>query len=172
MSRPVVGFVGLLCVATIVAAAEDTIGADLAKAKDDYAAKMAEFRGMVGDWLKKQEKDARDTGNRKRVVQLQAERAAFEDKGEVPKGAPEKAKKKAADARAAMEKAYEKAISEYTKKSKDNDAEAVEKERDAFRADPAGQDRAAMLVGRWIPSNPPKGKTMVLEMSIDGKAII
>jgi hypothetical protein len=76
---------------------------------------------------------ARASGNKKLLDQVKADRKAYEEKDEVPKGVPAAKRQKLAASRMALEAAYAAAIRDYTKAKKDDEAAAVEKELDEFK---------------------------------------
>jgi len=73
--------------------------------------------------------------NKKLLDQIKAERTAFQETADLPRTAPGELKRKLAPARSALESAYTAAVREYTKASKDDMANAVERELEQFKHD-------------------------------------
>jgi hypothetical protein len=133
----------LLCSAAVAAAAaqaDDPIAKKLQAAKAAYETRAEKGRTAVREWFDKRENAARKDGNKKVVDQIKAERARFDQDGELPKAAPPELGRDLADARAALEEAYSTAIRDYTRARMDDQAAAVEKQLEAFRR---GRPRAA-----------------------------
>jgi len=127
---------------------KDPVKEKLFAAKVAYDKEMAAYRAAVGEWLDKREEAARKAGDKKLVDQVKAERKAFDEDGELPKGAPAALKLRPAAARKALEGGYAEAVKAYTKAKKDDEAAAVEKELESFRKESENRFRAA-LVGTW-----------------------
>src|SRR6266545_6647356 len=82
---------------------KDPVKEKLFAAKVAYDKEMAAYRAAVGEWLDKREEAARKAGDKKLVDQVKAERKAFDEDGELPKGAPTALKLRPAAARKALE---------------------------------------------------------------------
>jgi hypothetical protein len=111
----------------------DAVKAKLDRAKAIYKKETDKLSADVLAHLDKREEPARKKGDRKLVEQIQAEREAFEKKGELPITAPPESKKKYRAAQGKMGRAYDEAIKEYTKARQDAEAAAVEEEFAEFR---------------------------------------
>jgi hypothetical protein len=119
---------------TSVRADSDSTRMKLDEAKAAYEASSEKYRAAVGVWLDKRESSARDKGDKKLVDQVKAERQAFDERGELPPGAPVVLKSRLASARSALDSAYKAAVREHTRAKRDEEAAAVEKEWDLFKA--------------------------------------
>jgi hypothetical protein len=111
----------------------DPVKEKLFAAKVAYDGEMRQYRTQAGDWFDKREETARKDGNKKLVDQIKAERKAFDEDGELPKGAPADIQQKPALAKKALEAAYAEAVKDYTKAKKDVEAAAVEEAWKAFK---------------------------------------
>lgn len=107
---------------------DDPIKEKLKEAKATFAANKEKSLSYFDE----REQQARAKGNKKLVDQIKADRKAFQESCELPKGAPAKLKKRLDDDRRTLEAAYQTAIKEYTKVNKDAEAAAVEKELASF----------------------------------------
>lgn len=137
--------VAFFSIGSSICIAEDPIKVKLDKAKADYEVALDKFRTGVGEYFDKREGTARKSGKKKAVDEIKAERAAFQEKDELPEAAPANLKQKKVSARKSLEEAYDKAIAEYTKAKLDKEASDVEKELEAFRAAGATDTRR-----RWV----------------------
>lgn len=139
MTRPLSFVIGCLALAVSVAYGQDAVKTKLDAAKQAYKIAEVEQRQAVGTWLDKRDETARKDGNKRLVDLIKTERKAYDEKGEIPKGAPKTILEKIGPARAAMEAAYREAVKEYTKARMDKEAEAVEKEwKEFLKGKPAG----------------------------------
>jgi hypothetical protein len=102
-------------------------------AKAAYDSALESYRSQASDWFDRREQAARQGGKKGLVDQIREERQAFEDSDELPNDAPPSLKRGRSTARANLEAAYDKAVKEYTRTSKDTEANAVEKELEQFR---------------------------------------
>jgi hypothetical protein len=137
----------LLVVTGAFADDSDPIRAKLDKAKAAHAAQLDQSRAKLLTALNARENSVRQKGDKKGVDSIQAERDAFESKGELPKAVPTAAYKRSLkDAGNALGLAYKLAIAEYVKASRDIEATAVEKEWQELQGDP---DYKTMLLGTW-----------------------
>jgi len=165
--------VGAVCVA--FADDTDPVKEKLFAAKIAYDAEMTKFRTLVGEWLDEREDAARKDGNKAIVDQIKAERKAFDDSGELPKGLPSSIQQKSTQARKTIESAYSQAVKDYTKGKKDTEAEAVEVEWKKF-GKTRGIDLLALvnpkthaIAGEWkkegtalVVNNPAADKAVLL----------
>jgi hypothetical protein len=69
---------------------KDPVAEKLGAAKVAYEAELKNYRKEITEWFDKREEAARKDGNKKLVDQIKAERAAFEESGETPKGLAER----------------------------------------------------------------------------------
>jgi len=122
---------------------DDAIKAKLDAAKLAYRVAGVEYRQAVGAWFDKRDEAARKDGNKKLVDLIKAERKAFEDRGELPKGAPKNLQETLNPAREVLEAAYRTAVGGYTKARMDREAEATEKELKEFLKTTAGGSKTA-----------------------------
>lgn len=134
MSRPffAISLVVLSLGTNWVWAEDDSIKKNLATAKQAYDLELEKYRKTAGEWFDELSEAARKKGDKKLLDQIKEVRAAFDEKGQLPKTFPLPLKKLAQEARAAMDLAYITAVKEYTKAKKDDMATAVEKETAAF----------------------------------------
>ena len=130
---------GAALVTPLAAPADDAIKAKLDAAKLAYKVAGVEHRQAVGTWFDARDDAARKAGNKKLVDLIKSERKAFEEKGDLPKGAPKNLLEQISPARTALEAAYREAVKGYTRARMDQEAEAVEKEYLQFlKSRPAG----------------------------------
>jgi hypothetical protein len=120
------------------ARAEDPVRAKLDDAKEAYEAALEKYRATACEFFDRREKAAREKGDKKQVDQIKKERQAFEDKDELPNFAPDSIRRLFTKAKADMVAAYDAAVKDYTRDSKDSLADAVEKERDRFKKNEMG----------------------------------
>lgn len=128
----IVTFVGVACMA--VGQNKDPIKENLFEAKVAYDKQMRQFRKQAAEWFDKREETARKAGDKKTLDQIKAERAAFDEYGGLPRIAPTALQEQPAHAKKTLEAAYADAVKAYTKVRKDDEAAAVEKEWNSFRA--------------------------------------
>ena len=126
------------------------------KAKTAYEADVQKYRAAVAAWFDKREDMARKNGDKKAVDQVKSDRLAFEDKGDLPKTAPVVLKSQLASARSALDSAYRIAVREYTKSKRDDEADAVEREWEAFKAEAPRSTKFDLLkdesLSEWLLS--------------------
>ncbi|QVL30676.1 hypothetical protein KIH39_17685 [Telmatocola sphagniphila] len=120
--------------ACVAFAQDDAVAKNLDAAKDRYDKALREWYTSVSNWLDQREEAARKESNNKTAELIKLDRQAFLDKDETPESLPNPLKQDISDARKTLIAAYETAIKEYTKASKDTEATAVEKELAAFKA--------------------------------------
>lgn len=142
-----------MAIATLLAGAAAGGGADpvkdkLEKAKEAHQAARAKNREYVIEVLAKLEEKARKTGNATAVDKIKAAAQEYEKSGALPAGLPATAKQRLLTARTAMDKAFATAVKEYTKQKKDDLADQVEKEWDAFKLDIADDPGVVRLLNR------------------------
>jgi hypothetical protein len=142
----------MMCAGTAWADEKDPVRDKLFAAKVAYDKEMAACRAAVGEWLDKREEAARKAGDKKAVDAVKADRKAFDEAGELPKGAPANIQQKPAQARKALEGAYAEAVKAYTKAKKDDQAAAVEKELDAFLKNAGASWTATFPPGNYAVS--------------------
>lgn len=135
---------------TTVRADSESARVKLDEAKAAYEASSEKYRAAVGVWLDKREASAREKGDKKLVDQVKAERQAFDERGELPPGAPVALKSRITSARAALDSAYKAAVREYTRAKRDEEAAAVEKEWEQFKADAARPADAAKCGDKYF----------------------
>jgi predicted peptidase len=116
----------------ILADDEDPIRADLEKARKAFKEETDAFQKAVDSHFDAREDLARKDGTKKLVDQIKAERQEFKQTGRIPKTLPAQTRQKMSAGRTSMINAYNQAIKDYTKLKKDQEAEAIEKELDAF----------------------------------------
>ncbi len=110
----------------------------LIAAKAAYEVELKKYRKDASEWFDKREEVARKDGNKKQVDLIKAERATFEESGELPKTIPAAIRQKPGFAKKTLEAAYAQAVKEYTMIKKDTEAAAVEAEGEAFMKEPIG----------------------------------
>ena len=125
---------------------DDPVKVKLDKAKAAYAAEQEKFEKEIAAYFDKREEVARKSGDKKALDLIKVERAAFEERSELPASAPRTTKQRLSLARTAMERAYALAVKEYTIAKKDDDAAAVEKELATFKQQPDPTDTRR----RWV----------------------
>jgi hypothetical protein len=154
MSRPVAPLLACLVCSLALGSQDDPVKKDLARAKDAYDATVEKLRkGLLGA-LDAREKAARDRGDKKAVDGVKAEREKLKPAGEPPWSMMAAASRgELQKARGQLEAAYQRAVREYTKSSKDAEAAAAEKALDEFkRTASAGSPFAA----KKLPAGPVK----------------
>lgn len=127
-------FVCMLALATAARAADDPVKTKLDNAKAAFVSDIENYRKAVGSYFDAREAAARNAGDKQAVDTIKSQREAFLANGELPNDAPRNLKQKRTAARAVMEAAYQAAIKEYVRARKDDAANAVQKEMDAFLA--------------------------------------
>jgi len=133
MTRLLRTIVALLVIA-LPAHAEDgkTIKAKLDTARQVYEKEQKEFNDEVLAELDRRETAARKDGKKDLVTYVQSEKKALEDEGEYPLNLPQKMQEKFIGIRSRMDAAYKSAMKEYLVAKLDQQADATEKELDAF----------------------------------------
>ena len=128
---------GIACCALfyfcVPAHADDAIKTKLDAAKTSYDSAMVKFRSNACDWFNRVEREAREKGSKQRVDKTKEERQAFEERDELSDAAPAALKRMLHTAQADMETAYRRAIADYTKVKKDDEASAIEKELENYK---------------------------------------
>jgi hypothetical protein len=140
---------------------EDPIKDTLDRARAAYKDAVEKCRQTLLEQLDKREEAARKDGIKKVVDQAKAEREAFTERGELPKGAAAAAYRKGLKTAAvAMEAAYQTAIKEYTRAREDGKAQAVEREMKQFKAeaDAKPAPRPPYVVATWVHQVMNRGK--------------
>jgi hypothetical protein len=146
---------------------KDPVKEKLFAAKVAYDKEMAAFRKAVDDWFDRREEIARKDGNKKLVDQVKVERKAFDDAGELPRGAPVAMQQKHDRARKALEAAYAEAVKAYTRAKKDDLAAATDKELESFRNSAKDSWVAKFLPGTYSQSYD-DGTKSTFELRKDG----
>ena len=137
--------------ATLVAARggdDEPVKAKLDKAKEAYQSARAKNREYVIDLITKLEEKARKAGNANAVDRIKAALEEYQKSGALPAGLPATAKQKLLSTRSAMDKAFSTAVKEYTKQKKDDLADKVEKEWDAFKLEVTDDPGVVRLLNR------------------------
>jgi len=111
----------------------DLIKVELGEAKKKFADQGTIYRKAITAHLDEQEKKARENGDKKLVDQIKSERKSLEDTKKLPTLLPAFPRAEMIVASDRLEAAYQRAIREYTKISKDDDATAVENEFEIFK---------------------------------------
>lgn len=151
MSRPVAPWVTCLCCCLAWGSQYDSIRKDLTAARKAYEEAVEKLRKRLLDALSAREKAARDKGDKKAVDAIKADREKLKTKGEPPWSMlPAAARTELRKARGQLESAYQRAIREYTKVSKDAEATEAEKALDEFR-------RTASIGSPFAPRRPAPG---------------
>ncbi len=94
---------------------------------------MEKYRASASDWFDRGERDARQKGSKQRVDKIKVDRQVFEEHDELPDTAPAALKRTFQTAQADMESAYRRAVAEYTKVKKDDEAPEIEQELARFK---------------------------------------
>lgn len=119
------------------AAPADPIEEKLDKARADHRTKINAIRKDVVASLDRKIADARKQGNKPAVDRLDAEKTQFtDDESNIPPSLAKRGPvvfKQIRNAHLALDKAYQRAISDYTRAGKDAQADAIKTEREAFR---------------------------------------
>jgi hypothetical protein len=138
-----------LCTVCVIAqGGDDPVQMKLEKAKEAYKSGRAKNRDYVIDVLTKQEEKARNAGNAKLVDAIKAALAEYEKSGTVPPGLSATAKQRLLATRSAMDKAFATAVKEYTKQKKDDVADKVEMEWEAFKLDVSDDPSVMRLLNK------------------------
>lgn len=134
----------VLAIGLCPARADDVaaVGEKLNQAKKEYDGELRKFRKGVTDLLDKREEAARNTGDRKLVDQIKAERKAFEQSSEIPPRFPATPLDEIRLARTKLDKAYTATVKDYLRLKDDKAAAATEEEQSKF------QFSAALAFGR------------------------
>ena len=157
MRRYTDGFVAMIVACTVVATshvaysdvADDAIGSQLEQARVAYQEEMKTINDTVTDLLAKKEAAARKIGNKPLVDSTKIDREAFEKAQILPALVPVTLRRKQASVRAKLEKEYETAIKDYTRKSLDSDAKKLETELKDFQNEPVLAAIKSTLLGTW-----------------------
>lgn len=166
MTRLVLPAVCLLALGTSLAAVrQDANKAKLDAAKVAYKVALVDYRQAVGSWFDKREAAARKDGNKKALDAVKAERKAFDDKGELPAGAPKAPQEKLAVARSTLEATYQEVIKGYVKASQDSLAEAAEKDLKEFLKEVGADPNASV-----VKTPPPVLPAAKLKAKLAGRA--
>ncbi len=113
------------------ASAEDAIGMRLTSAVGDFEKATEKARGNLVADLRKKVTAAKSAGDLRTLERLEAEAAAFEDKGELPKSVPIGGfQREMRQARTKLEDAYEAAVREYTQTDQHELAKATQQQLD------------------------------------------
>jgi hypothetical protein len=149
----------------------DPIKEKLDKAKAAYDAEVAKVRQGVLDALQKREDAARNSGDKKAVDLVKAERQALEEKGELPKSVTTAAHHRdLQQARAALEAAYKQAIKSYLQGRMDAEADFVSKELKELQEKTTAAPPPPMLVKGAVwegkKANLPKGELLPFVLKV------
>jgi hypothetical protein len=104
----------------------------LFEAKKGYDAELQKFRRAVGESLDRREEAARQLGNKRAVDQLKAARDWFQTTGELPPECPRALVAQVRAARARLDRAYQAAVRDCVRLKADEQADALDKERQRF----------------------------------------
>ncbi|MBI5757728.1 MAG: hypothetical protein HZA46_04340 [Planctomycetales bacterium] len=176
-----VGICSWLASSVLPANAADPVRVRLDNAKETYLTEIETQRKALIEALDRKEESARTVGNKKLVDQVKAERTAFLDDGMLPKAVSTTtytmSTKQAKDK---VESAFVAAIKEYLMAKKDPEADAVEKEKKDFLANPRSSsdlDRLLVKDSMWVgpkhndPSpKVPKGATFEVSLRITSRS--
>jgi ribosome maturation factor RimP len=176
--------IGVCCwlsLALARAQAADPVRVRLDNAKASYVEEIESQRKALVDALDRKEESARNAGNKKLVDQVKAEREAFLNNGTLPKAVPTTAYTKSmSQAKVKVEAAFVAAVKEYVMAKQDAEADAVEKERKDFLANPrTTSDLDRLLVKNSVWSGPkhndpspkvPKGATFDVSLRITNRS--
>ena len=128
----------VLCGAAVVGiggAAADPVAEQLAAAKDAYLKANEKARATLVADLKRKADAAQKAGDLKVLEKADADLAAFEEKGVLPKSIPAKGYEGELKlSRLRLEAAYTTAVKEYTKLGRRAEARAVQQQLDDFKA--------------------------------------
>ncbi|MFO0802213.1 MAG: hypothetical protein U0791_03680 [Gemmataceae bacterium] len=130
LANLVVFSAGLLLATQSPAIQDDSVRQKLDTAKEVYDGEAKRIRIGILESFDKREESARKE-SKKKLDAVKAERAAFEDNGELPSAMADWAKKRAA-ARSRMEKEYSAAVAAYLQAKRDQLAAEVEKAKLQF----------------------------------------
>ncbi|WP_156514314.1 hypothetical protein [Planctomyces sp. SH-PL14] len=106
----------------------------LGKAKAKFQIAMQDYREGACDWFDKREGLARESGDKRLVDQLDAERVVFEENDTLPAAAPNELKRPLKQAQTELEGTFRRVIARLTRAKNDADADRVEKELAEFKA--------------------------------------
>jgi hypothetical protein len=154
MRRPAVPLLACLFCSLALARQDDPVKKDLARARDAYDAAVEKLRKGLQDALDAREKAARAKGDKKAVDAVKAEREKLKPKGEPPWSALTAASRaELQKVRSQLESAYQRAVRDYTKASKDAEAAAAEKALEEFKRTASAGSPFAV---RKLPAGPVK----------------
>ena len=145
--RTVLAFLLTAGLAT-AAAEDDPVKAKLDKAKETYQAAREKNKEYLVGVLTKQEEVARKAGNVALVGKVKKALDEYQGGGPLPGGLAPAVRQRFSAARAAMEAAYADAVREYVKAKKDDLAEAVRKDWDAFKLDASDDPTVVRLLNK------------------------
>jgi hypothetical protein len=154
MSRRVSPLVACLACCLATAGQDDPVQKEIARARAAYDAALERLRQGLAAALDAREKAARDRGDKKAVDAVKAERDKLKPAGEPPWPLLTPAMR--ADlqrARGQVEVAYQRAVREYTRASRDTEAAAAEKALDEFKRSASA---GAPFALRKLPAGPVK----------------
>jgi len=105
----------------------------VSRARRIYEAEEVKFKKAVTDSFDKREETVRKSGDKKALDDLKARRKAFDELDEVPATLPMSVKSQLTTARITLDKAYQAAVKEMVRLRKDDEADKIEKDREAFQ---------------------------------------
>ena len=165
--------------------APDPIAERIERAKVACDAELERAKGAVDEYLDQQETTARARGDRDAVKEVAAERAAFRDAGVLPDALPGRIADRYRSVRVPLERAYERAIRDYTRSRQDAKATAAVRALADLRATPvAGGENLLKSVdldkdvirGRWarnaagdLQSDPGEWAVLRLPFKVEGE---
>jgi hypothetical protein len=131
----------------------DLIRMKLETAKESYARDRDKLREEVRILLRSLQEAALAAGNKQRVDLLEADRRAFEEKGELSWFTPTELRQRFVGVWRDLTRAYESAVKDYTDAKRDAEADAVRKELDTFKNEREEAVTASrvqgLFIGRW-----------------------
>jgi hypothetical protein len=147
--------IGVFAVGMSPARADDAdmVKEKLFQAKKEYDAEVQKFKKSVTELLDKREDTARNSGNKKVVDQIKAERDAFERTGELPSTVPASLREPLTAVRVKLDKTYAAVIKDYVRLKMDDAAGAAEKERLGFHLDSAAAFGKRTYLSAIAPSD-------------------
>jgi len=149
MRRTLLVFLCLIVCAGRAAAEDDAVRKKLDDARATYDKEIEALAKAVTDWFDKREASARESGNKKLVEQIKAERETFVEKNSFAKVSPE-LRERRSSTRRRYEAALQSAIREYTRLKRDDDASTIEKELADFKLTAYSvSDIESALIGTW-----------------------
>lgn len=135
----------LLCGAAPLVDINDPVREKLFVAKRAFDAERKSVHKQTEEWFETREDAARKANDQKALEQIQTQRVAFEDSGELPKNVPAAIKARQDRALKVLEAAYTQAAKEYTATKKVTEAAAVESELRNIRSRLHGIDLLALI---------------------------